>query len=143
MENVVSREIDAYGYGKVAYCFNTQHRDGNPNKSQWTIDTDQEIDVFCCMADHGWGFQDNGWSLFIKEDSSIDYLGFIQSRKAKVFIAKFVVDTNHNAWHGYPADYQVRAQDVPHKDILRKWKDENYLTKAKMRKIMMGQPCKI
>ena len=143
MSEVASYHIDAYNYGNVAYLPNPQHRDGNPNKSQWTINIDQEIYVFRCMAYYGWGFQNNGWGLLINNDGKVDYLGFINNRNTAVFIAKFVGDTNHNSWHGYPADYQFRAQDVPDRAILQRWKENNYLTKAKVRKIMMGQPCKI
>jgi hypothetical protein len=142
MKEVVSHEIEAYDYGKVVYLPNPQHRDGNPNKSQWIINTNQEIYVFKYTAYKNWIFEENGWGLFIDKDI-INYLGIINNRNTSIFIAKFVVDINHNAWHGYPADYQFKAQDVPDKEVINKWIKEKYITKAKARKIMMGQSCRI
>ncbi|HEY8035876.1 MAG TPA: hypothetical protein VIF37_09845 [Methylobacter sp.] len=143
MVNVSSFSLDTHRYGNVTYLPNPQHRDGNPNKSQWLIDIDHEINVFKCMDRNSWGSEENGWGLFINNNGSLNYLGVIQARNIEVFIAKFVTDKNHNAWHGYPADYQFKAQDVPDKSILLKWKEENFLTKSIIRKIMKGQPCKI
>lgn len=81
--------------------------------------------------------------LFINGNGSLNYLGVIHDRNIDVFIAKFVTDKNHNTWHGYPADYQLKAQDIPAGSILLKWEEQNLITKAKMRKIMRGQPCRI
>jgi hypothetical protein len=98
--------------------------------------------VFKYTAYKNWIFEENGWGLFIDKDI-INYLGIINNRNTSIFIAKFVVDINHNAWHGYPADYQFKAQDVPDKEVINKWIKEKYITKAKARKIMMGQSCRI
>ena len=142
MNEITPYEINAYKYGNVLYIPNPQHRDGNPNKSQWLIDIDQEVRVFKYMAYNNWGGENNGWGLFFRRNI-LDYLGIIHSRNTNVFIAKFVVDTSHCAWHGYPADYQFKAQDVPDRSILQDWLEKKYLSKAKIRKIMKGQPCKI
>ncbi len=60
-----------------------------------------------------------------------------------LFIAKFKNDVPHNTWHGYPADYQRKSQDIPDTEILHDWIANNILTKAKIRKIMAGQPCRL
>ena len=58
-------------------------------------------------------------------------------------IAKFTKHINNNEWHGYPADYQNKPQDIPSVEYLTKLKDENYLTKSKLNKIIQGKPCNL
>lgn len=65
MVNVSSFTLDTNKYGSVTYLPNPQHRDGNPNKSQWLIDIDHEIHVFKCMDYYNWGGDENGWGFLL------------------------------------------------------------------------------
>jgi hypothetical protein len=141
MNEVTEYEVNAYDYGAVRYQLNQQHRDKNPNKSQWEISNDNEIYVFRCAAYHKWFAESNAWALFLI-DNVPHPLGTVAQNR-KTFIAKFVTDNNHNAWHGYPADYLTRSHDIPHGSILYSWVSMNLISKPKMRKIMQGQPCNI
>lgn len=141
MTSVIEQEIDAYDYGKVRYQVNPQHRDSNPNKSQWDITVENELYVFRCAAYYKWFTHNKAWALFLN-NGEMHYLGTVPGNR-RTFIAKFVVDNNHNAWHGYPADHISKSQDIPDGAILQAWVQSKLLTKPKMRKIMQGQPCSI
>lgn len=57
--------------------------------------------------------------------------------------AKFTKHINNHEWHGYPADYQNKPQDVPSSKYLTKLKDDNYLTKSNLNKIIQGKSCSL
>lgn len=126
----------------IQYSPNPQHRDNNPNKSQWIITEDEEMNCFKTAYSKGWVIGNNAWSLHYIQNE-LTYLGIGVDRSTNLFIAKFKNDISHSTWHGYPADYQQNAQDVPGTDILRDWIKCNVLPKAKISKIMKGQPCKL
>ena len=107
MPEVLPVEINTHRYGNVIYLPNPQHRDGNLNKSQWSISIVDEIGVFHEMTRKDWSIENSGWGLYFR-NGALNYLGIIQNRNEAVFIAKFVVDSNHNAWHGYPANLCTR-----------------------------------
>lgn len=143
MSEVESREIEAYSYGTLTYQFNGQHRNMNPKKSQWTVSINNEAAIFQCAASWCWLVKDIGcgWGLYIDANCP-QYLGTVPGREQS-FIAKFVSDINHNAWHGYPADYLSNAHDIPPANILISWVENKFIGNPKMRKIMRGQPCSI
>ncbi|MCY7272623.1 MAG: hypothetical protein LH702_02470 [Phormidesmis sp. CAN_BIN44] len=126
----------------VKYSPNPQHRDNNPRKSQWTIMEDEEVQCFEVAYGKGWKKGDDAWGFHLKQNT-VKYLGRGEDRSVDLFIAKFKNDASHNIWHGYPADHQKNSQDIPDTDILSNWIANDVLKKAKIRKIMTGQPCKL
>lgn len=126
----------------VKYSPNPQHRDNNPHKSQWTIMEPEEIQCFQVAYDKGWKKGNDAWGLHFRQNN-VAYLGLGEDRSVELFIAKFKNDASHDTWHGYPADYQRKSQDIPDRNILSDWIANDVLKKAKIRKIMGGQPCKL
>jgi len=126
----------------VKYSPNPEHRNDNRRKSQWTITEGEEIECFRVAYDKGWRSGKNAWGLHHRQNA-VTYLGRGEDRSIDLFIAKFKNDVPHNTWHGYPADYQRKSQDIPDAEILRDWVANNFLTKPKMRKIMASQPCRL
>ena len=142
MSNVVSHNISFSNNEDVKYSPNPQHRNNNPCKSQWIISEGEEIECFKVAYGKGWTNDKNAWGFHYSQ-SNITYLGKGEDRTVSLFIAKFKNDVPHNNWHGYPADYQRRSHDIPDTNVLNNWKNNNILPKAKIRKIMAGQPCKL
>jgi len=141
--------ISIAGVYNIRYVHNGQHRDGNPNKSQWTITETEERKCFCSAAHlvYIYGLGDRYcWGLHIEQDL-VRYLGVTASRVPtfgqNLFIAKFVDGTRNDLWHGYPADPVGSYQDIPPSDILELWLGDGYLSKAQIRKIAKGQICKL
>ncbi len=126
----------------ITYCHHPHHRNNNPNKSQWTINTNQEASCFKSSYTNNWYVNSNAWGLHYLGEG-ISYLGVGEDRNKKLFLAKFKKEPNKNFWHGYPADYQRNNQDLPDNDILNIWKSNNILTKAQISKIIQGKPCKL
>lgn len=65
------------------------------------------------------------------------------SNNNNIKFAKFTKHPNNSEWHGYPADYQNKPQDIPSEKYLKKLKQDNYLTKAKLNKIKQGKSCNL
>lgn len=132
---------------KIQYIVNTQHRNDNQNKSQWTIIEDDEFACFKRVVElvyiHGFDVNSVCWSLHF-DDGLVIYLGEAAANapnsREKLFIAKFVCD-NNETWHGYPANPAIHTQDIPSSDLLDYWLSQGYLTRAKIRKIARGQKC--
>lgn len=141
----------------VDYFFNPQHRDGNPNKSQWTILCSEELDCFRNSWKKYWNgivdgiddgeIPDNAYGVLI-QDRKVIPIG-IRSRENtqkqgchELYIAHFEGNRGANnqsvIWHGYPADYLVNSHDIPSDCYLREWKDKNLLTNSQMNKIRRG-----
>lgn len=135
-------EQDSEKYEVVKYTPNPLHRNNSPQKSQWLILENEEVECFRIAYDKGWKNGGNAWGLYYKRDR-LDYLGIGTDRTVRLFIAKFKNDSSHNAWHGYPADHQRHQQDIPDESILRSWITNKVLAKAKIRKIGAGQPCSL
>ena len=126
-----------------SYTFNPQHRDGNPNKSQWIIIEADEKSLFETSYSAGWKDTENKKCFGIKKsETNIIVLGKCKDRITNLKIAKFVSDHQDN-WHGYPANYRTNQQDKPTTNILQKWVEENLITKSKMGKIARGQKCNL
>lgn len=129
------------------YVVNIQHRDGNPNKSQWSIPVADEQASFVLAHSRGWLLTDNGWSYHVRNDV-VDYLGYavphrgipIEHRR-KLLLAKFVASGTPLVWHGYPADPQNNRHDVPDIAIRRQWLMEDVLPPQFVRKVGRQQSC--
>lgn len=132
-------EIDLSEHIDSNYIISSQHRrTGNPNKSQWIIDFEDEIQCFINTINNNWTDGFEAWGLKI-ENTSLQVVGVNNNGELK--LAKFVDGTNTNVWHGYPADHMTKAQDRPTTSILKAWVDHGFISKAKMNKIRQGQLC--
>lgn len=124
-----------------SYTINPQHRDGNPNKSQWTVLEADEKSIFDVSYSAGWKDEDDKKCFGIKNSgTTLSVIGRCKDRIIDLKIAKFVSD-HQFIWHGYPANYRTNQQDKPSTSILKKWVDEDFITKSKMGKITRGQKC--
>jgi len=126
----------------VIYKPNKQHRDKNPNKSQWTISILEEVKVFENTYPNNWIDQSVGWGLHFV-NNGVQYLGNASNQNRRLFIAKFMDGNCNGKWHGYPADYQTNIQDIPNEFGLKEWVDKRYLSNAKIAKITQGKPCSL
>lgn len=123
------------------YTSNIQHRNGNPEKSQWTISTVYEESSFQLSIHNNWLLNTHGWGLHLVSGQPT-IVGIAKDRTNNVFFAKFVGADKIN-WHGYPADYRNNNHDIPDSDILRKWLDASIFSRATIRKITKGQKCNL
>lgn len=67
----------------------------------------------------------------------------INNDKEELRIAKFIDGTGSDVWHGYPADYLNRKQDIPSTFVLQIWVSSGYIGKSDLRKIRQGMPCNL
>ncbi len=129
----------------IYYIHKADHRNGSPDKSQWTILEPVERRCFE-RAYTSWrcsGY--NCWGLHL-EDNRVAYLG-VTKRSApetrNLFVAKFLDGNRNNKWHGYPADHVLNQQDIPPEDVLAMWLAAQLLRPAIIRKLSKGQKCKL
>ena len=126
----------------VHYIHKVDHRNGAPQKSQWTIPEDQERSVFAHAYSQGWYDGTVAWGVRIA-NTAISQIGIGVDRIRRLFIAKFVDGNARSEWHGYPADYLSHQQDVPDPRFLRIWCNRQHINRATMRKILKRQPCSL
>jgi len=131
-----------------SYIWNMQHRNGNPNKSQWIINHNQEIHVFEYSYGANWISRKQNkkfsWGLNL-----INEVPSVLGETAKncelplqfVRIAKFVEGTQ--TWHGYPANYRCNSQDRPDPKILENWYTRGYIRKDEIKKVRNMKPCSL
>lgn len=131
-----------YGVKSQMYRPNQEHRNNNPNKSQWRIPIDAEVETFDYTYQQNWIDKNEGWGLHIVNKNPKN-LGVSKDLSRRLFIAKFVSANMTGVWHGYPADYRCNTQDIPNRNVLRNWGDRLLFSRAKIRKILKGQPCNL
>jgi hypothetical protein len=124
----------------VKYEPYSAHRDGTRRKSQWTITVRDEIRSFTAAEGDGWLDTTRGWGLH-RPNRSPEYLGVAVDRDRQLFIAKFVRGRAGEPWHGYPADPQLKPQDLPAERVRRAWLDQEILPAVLIRRLIKGQPC--
>jgi hypothetical protein len=112
-----------------------------PNKAQWKISERDEELSFIGAWRAGWRLDTVAWGFHFVAGQP-QYLGVVEDHLTKTFFAKFVRDPNHVAWHGYPAN-QHNPQDIPHLTIAQMWIEGKVLARAKIRKIIRMQPCRL
>jgi hypothetical protein len=134
---VVKTHVIAQG---VTYSHHPHHRNRTPDKSQWTIPESDERGVFIDAMNQNWLKQSSGWGLYSPNDR-VEYVGLAQDHKRRVFVAKFVTAQNRNSWHGYPADHERNAADIPDEDILLLWMNSEILPATKIGKLTRMQSC--
>lgn len=118
------------------------HRDQTPRKSQWTISLEAEQECFVGAHASGWVNGLEAWGLHLPLQSP-QYLGTAQDHTTPVFIARFVANSSPRFWHGYPLDHRRSTAHIPEARVLTQWITIGYLSKAKVRKIVRGQPCSL
>lgn len=134
----------------ICYIHNPQHRDGNPNKTQWTINEIDERSCFqfagrlkyeqnCELSTTCWGIHVTNGRVCALGKSAVKSSAPIYD----LIIAKFVDGNANHKWHGYPADHEANIQDIPPECVRSSWLKSGYLTAAKIRKISRGQRCRL
>jgi hypothetical protein len=140
---ILGAPLQIYPIGPgFSYVIHPDHRNGNHNKSQWTISEVNELNVFVGTYQQSWFANTVGWGIFVV-DGNIRYLGVGQDHLERVFIAKFVTNHSQQPWHGYPADHRNNQADIPDRDILRRWLQGNVLPAPKISKILGGKKCRL
>lgn len=134
----------------VFYIHNLEHRNKNPNKAQWSISKPEERECFILAAKLKYKekiceLDATCWGIHLNANK-VGILGQSMARSSRpkrdLFIAKFVDGSADGKWHGYPADHEMNAQDIPPHCILNHWLRSNYFSPAKIRKISRGQRCR-
>lgn len=124
--------------GGLVYVFKRDHRNGSPEKSQWSISGHEELESFRRTRDSGWLTASKGWGLHLVADQP-SYLGWSADKSRQLFLARFsgtVAGVPDDSWHGFPGDYLKHAQDIPDGKILLDWVSRDLLTPARMNKIL-------
>jgi len=126
----------------LSYCVHPHHRNRMRGKSQWTIGANEERDVFVSAKTQNWIQSSEGWGLHIV-GGCVAYVGIAQDHARQLFVAKFVNGNQNQFWHGYPADHQRHAQDIPSEFVLRRWLVGGLLPPQKIAKLQRGKPCSL
>ena len=137
----IEYDLEDKGLEDCRYIISSQHRNGNPNKSIWTLSHDGEIDCFVFSFSSEWKDDNTCWGVSVI-GQNIQVVGHNTNNEV-LKIAKFVDANANKLWHGYPADYMRNSQDRPTTNTLRDWVTKGYITKAKMSKIRLGQSCNL
>ncbi|MCL7721146.1 hypothetical protein [Actinobacillus pleuropneumoniae] len=124
------------------YIVNNQHRNQNPNKSQWCIRVPEERDLFVSSFNSCWFHPDNQWCFgIIPNNKKPTILGISASNdplpQQELHFAKFVCD--QNVWHGYPFGRASSDLNQIPKSVLDSWKKEGYISNAVRSKIHKGR----
>lgn len=130
---------DIRGY---RYVVKSDHRDQTPIKSQWTVDTPTEFEVFERTVDQDWISDGHGWGLHISEGITA-YLGKPArdgGSRGDLFVAYFVFES---VCHGYPSDPQRSSREIPPQRVRQEWLAEGLLRPATIRKLGRGQACRL
>lgn len=137
---------------EIGYQCHPDHRNGNPEKSQWCISASEEFAAFRLTLENNWMINETAWGLHIS-NGSIQYCGFDKTGTRNLIVAKFVSVLPANEWHGYPADPNGKSQiarnrEIPPLPIQQSWMNTEFLsranlTRAKIRKIGKGEPCNL
>lgn len=131
----------------IQYQCHPDHRNGNREKSQWTISENEEAAVFINCVDSGWVQEHVGWGVH-RPNGRVDYLGVDKTGHTRLIIARFVDENEVEIWHGFPADptrktERARRKEIPPEEIQLRWLNDQVLPAPKLRKIGRGEPCKL
>ena len=128
-------EISGY-YKAVSF-----HRNGTPDKSQWTISVDDEFDLFAKTKLDGQIYDDKGYNLWIVNETA-EVLGYTE-HGSETRMARFEDGTRSDHWHGYPANYLRAKNDIPPMALLRDWKAKGLIRKSDITRIKQQKPCSL
>ena len=115
------------------YQVDNLHRNGNPNKSQWTVKTEIELQIFTFGLLNEWcnTSQDVIWSI-PKHSQQLTSIGTERAIKGSstecLYIAKYTGDSN-GTWHGYPVSNKSQP-DHPPQEIVNQWIQTNHIDKS-------------
>lgn len=120
-----------------SYMSVSYHRNGDSEKSQWTINVEEEFDCFKNALVNNWHIEKRGWSLH--PSNRLMEIGKLKSGKSS-FIIRFqemspIGQEVQNRWHGYPADIKAKNNDIPPDAVLRDWLDKKYIKNHQFSKI--------
>lgn len=124
-----------------SYSFNPVHRNNAPNKSQWDISRNDELETFSVSLSRNWNTDGSTWGLHFV-NAAPTYLGRDRDHLTPVFIARFVAKAVPQVWHGYPINH-VETNERPPEFVLQSWMREQILPKSKISKIIQGKKCRI
>ena len=116
------------------YKTNIVHRNKMAGKTQWcrTITEAKEKKIFQVGLKNEWGNSDKLFSLQVSGLSP----QYVDDKKELNF-ACFV--SSLNEWHGWPANPLRSKGDLPKWQILQKWVDSKYTSRAKAKKLQRLQ----
>lgn len=120
------------------YQINPKHRDGSPNKSQWTIRNNEEVAVFGWALEHNSQSDGYYWGVFY--DGLTSRVLGQTAKHQDTKIARFECSAQPRIWHGYPVDYLTDPQhDRPNRTVLLEWAHLNIIKKHQIAKLTGGQ----
>jgi len=148
---IIKRTIDGEEEEyKCFYIVVAYHRDNSRGKkSKWVINEEEELECFIASQEEMWVDEHTAWGIkyeFVEEKKTlkiiIDAVG-VSEHDEDLHIAKFVDSNENNTWHGYPADYRRKKQDIPPADVLSAWMEAGILKKHQASKIKRGKKCNL
>jgi hypothetical protein len=135
-------ELDLKPRTNSKYIISSQHRKtGNMNKSTWTISHDEEVECFVLSKISNWTVDYIGWG--VKLAGRVLQIVGRNDANSELKFAKFVDGSKKNIWHGWPADYKNRKQDIPATNVLLSWNNSKYISKSHVRKIKQQISCNL
>lgn len=125
----------------MIYSPKADHRQPSASrKSQWTISAAEEQSCFALAISSAWSFGNALWSVYAPAGPAV-WLGLSQAPdRAPVFIAKFVED--QAVWHGYPVAHWKSKHDKPSSKILLAWRENGYIRRQTVSRVVRGKKCK-
>jgi len=151
IELVIERVKDGEGVKyECSYIIVSYHRNNSlKDKSVWTIDEQAELNCFKETQEKNWVQESIGWGMkyeVLKKKESekviIETIG-ISEHNEKLKIGRFIDGSKNDTWHGYPANYRRKKQDIPPMEILLNWIDLRVLKKHQASKIKQGKKCNL
>jgi len=137
LDEIIKLEKKDLWYIVVSY-----HRNSSlPTKAKWTIPRIKEFQCFINSEEKEWLINDEGWGLIANGNKLMELGKNPQSES--LFMSKFIDSNKNNTWHGYPADYRRKIQDIPSTSILKKWYNEGLIEKHQILKIKKGKKCNL
>lgn len=130
-------DFDIIGYYKAV----SYHRNGTSGKSQWVISVDEEIELFAKAKRDKQIFDDKGYAIWIISDKAC-VLG-VTDLNSETRLARFVDGSRSDHWHGYPANYLKKKNDIPPMSLLKEWKDKGLIEKSDLTRMKYQKPCSL
>ena len=130
----------------IIYQFSPEHRNKkNSEKSLWTIDPDEERQVFESTTTPSGLLSTSAGDYIFRNGFCNIIPGIDKTRAQQLIVARFVDDNHVQVWHGYPADpnrrsQQARIKEIPPEEIQKVWLRDNVVPKPTLRKIGKGEP---
>jgi hypothetical protein len=122
------------------YAPHPHHRDNNRRKSQWIVPENEEENAFRHAEAEEWLDGRAGWG-FHPPAVQPQQCGWGVVRTEPLYLAKFVRPANSLVWHGWPAQPDRNAADIPSPAVRLKWLTDRPIPVAKLRKLVKGQVC--